>query len=84
MSLGEDTHTWHPAAAAAAAASTSDTPQKVEAAAEDTFGSTQTHGERFVVALDAAGRRRWPHMDDSSLLLLCRGVGGKTRGPGAE
>lgn len=57
-SLSDDTysaHTWHPTTAAAAP--TSDTLQKVEATVEDTFSSTQTHGERFVVVLDAGDRR---------------------------
>lgn len=47
-SLGDEAytaHTWQPTTTRP----TSDTAQKVEAPAEDTFGSTQTHGEMLVV-----------------------------------
>ena len=47
-SLGDEVytaHTWQPTTTRP----TSDTAQKVEAPTEDTFGSTQTHGEKPVV-----------------------------------
>lgn len=73
-SLGDDT--WPPTAAVA-----SDAPQKLEAAAEDALSGSQTHGGRFAVALGADGGRQSCAESD---VLLCRDVGGETRGAGAE
>lgn len=73
-------HTWQPCTPPPVSV----VPHRVETPAEDTFGIYQTHGETrgcepFVLLLELL-----PVEPDDSWWLLCRDVGGQTRGAGAE